>query len=91
MLTSYLHGVREIECDGPRPLNNNAITLTFFREDGDFELTVFDLPIEEAELICLRFSGAPEPLYNEAAVRADERAKMIERLQKPVGTGPSNA
>lgn len=86
--STNIHGVTSVVAGNVTHSNSNAITLTFnvkdYRGEYRHELTLFGLPTETADYISEAFSGNP-PRFRDAAIRADERAKVIARLATLIG------
>ena len=88
MATSLMiHDVTSVTTDGTIFYgNSNSVTLRIStRNDGELDITVFDLAKEDAEHLSHSLSRYPERRFNEAAIRADERAKVTARLASLIG------
>lgn len=74
-----IHDVTSVSTEAtPFYDNANSITLRV-RTGGDYyDITLFNLPVEKAEHIARSLSQSTS--MSEAAIRADERAKVTARL-----------
>lgn len=87
MSTSLMiHNVTSVTSE-PTPYykNANSVRLTVCTDGGDaYELTFFGLPRAAAEYFA-RVNAPGTNYKDEAAIRADERAKVTERLAALIG------
>lgn len=86
--TTMIHNVTALSCGPVHYSNSNAITLRAeikdYRGEGICEITLFDLPLAAAEHISRALSGSFTRI-DEAAIRADERAKVTARFNEVIG------
>jgi hypothetical protein len=91
MSTSIMiHDVTSVSTDGSvHYSNSNAVTLRIeaggYSGTTAFDITVFSLSTEAAEHLSRRLSRRPDHRFDEAAIRADERAKVTARLAALIG------
>lgn len=82
-----IHGVNRVTTDGVHFSNSNAITFTFHRAGEDFEVTLFNLPGDEAQKIDNALNRFASTQKTEEEIRADERAKVTAKLSSLLFAG----
>ena len=86
--STNIHDVTSVIAGDVMHSNSNAITLTFkvkdYRGEYRHELTLFGLPTETADYLSEAL-GPNAPKFRDAAIRADERAKVTARLASLIG------
>lgn len=76
-----VHYCKSITSDTVSHNNNNAITLTVFREDeGQFDISLFGLPTHVADGLEAALRNGFPPRMTEDEIRADERRKIADRF-----------
>jgi len=86
MSTSIMiHDVTSVRAGDVTYSNANSVTIEIQSSRGDgFSITVFDLPRDAATYLSMALQGCVS-LQDEAAIRADERAKVTARLAALIG------
>ena len=75
-MTMSIHRVSHVSSGAVSYSNTNAITLYITDSDGDkFEITLFGLSCEAADHLSRALNGTPA--LDEAAIRADERKRIV--------------
>lgn len=83
MNSTSIHNIKGTASNGVSYDNSNAITITFKQDNGfergDFNITLFDLPKDQAHAIHRVFSNDNSASL-EDEIRADERRKFAAKM-----------
>jgi hypothetical protein len=74
-----IHRVSAIRAGSVAHHNSNAVSIHVETEEGKFDLTLFNLPTEQADYLSRVLSPIASRV-SEESIRADERAKIATRL-----------